>query len=75
MFYFSPTPSFVCVFSHVAIPKALVVYFQYVVLLGQDEIVHPWAPRASSLPIERHARLATPSHAFVLSLVTPLARS
>ena len=28
---FSPTPSFVCVFSHVAIPKALVVYFKYVV--------------------------------------------
>ena len=28
---FSPTPSFVCVFSHVEIPKALVVYFKYVV--------------------------------------------
>ena len=74
VFYFSPTPSFVCVFSHVAIPKALVVYFQYVVLLGQDEIVHPWGSSRVHTP-DRAARTPRDTLARVRSLARHATRA
>ena len=70
---FSPTPSFVCVFSHVAIPNASRV-LQVRRILGQDEVVTPWGSSRVLTP-DRAARTPRDTLARVRSLARHATRA